>query len=343
MTPDRARRPRADAPTSSSPPIAGVAPPRARTTTRHAPHHHPHALGSDSDSEPFLARVFTAPSPLARGRDADRWRTRNPSERRALLAPSALARVLDETMDGFLKDSSTRRRLVDARRRCRRLATRARPDARAMCALLSNAIETCDRRRRGALVIVDALTRRARRRARRLRDFAETNAWTARELTRAGEGAEALGAVKRRLATRERALARALVRAVGGKSEEEEEEEEDGSDSESESAPRMRIFAPSPTYAPPSVSSAEEDDEDEEEEEELMMTTDAPMVASPTPTIATQPLSDEDSDRGGDGGQTFTSPRTKNVVEILMEMDHRHASIGTTTQEDGDDDVEGVD
>ena len=342
MTPDRARRPRADAPTSSSPPIAGVAPPRARTTTRHAPHHHPHALGSDSDSEPFLARVFTAPSPLARGRDADRWRTRNPSERRALLAPSALARVLDETMDGFLKDSSTRRRLVDARRRCRRLATRARPDARAMCALLSNAIETCDRRRRGALVIVDALTRRARRRARRLRDFAETNAWTARELTRAGEGAEALGAVKRRLATRERALARALVRAVGGKSEE-EEEEEDGSDSESESAPRMRIFAPSPTYAPPSVSSAEEDDKDEEEEEELMMTTDAPMVASPTPTIATQPLSDEDSDRGGDGGQTFTSPRTKNVVEILMEMDHRHASIGTTTQEDGDDDVEGVD
>ena len=342
MTPDRARRPRADAPTSSSPPIAGVAPPRARTKTRHAPHHHPHALGSDSDSEPFLARVFTAPSPLARGRDADRWRTRNPSERRALLAPSALARVLDETMDGFLKDSSTRRRLVDARRRCRRLATRARPDARAMCALLSNAIETCDRRRRGALVIVDALTRRARRRARRLRDFAETNAWTARELTRAGEGAEALGAVKRRLATRERALARALVRAVGGKSEE-EEEEEDGSDSESESAPRMRIFAPSPTYAPPSVSSAEEDDEDEEEEEELMMTTDAPMVASPTPTIATQPLSDEDSDRGGDGGQTFTSPRTKNVVEILMEMDHRHASIGTTTQEDGDGDVEGVD
>ena len=30
-----------------------------------------------------------------------------------------------------------------------------------------------------------------------------------------------------------------------------------------------------------------------------MMTMDGPMRASPTPTIATQPLSDEDSDRGG--------------------------------------------
>ncbi len=61
-----------------------------------------------------------------------------------------------------------------------------------------------------------------------------------------------------------------------------------------------------------------------------MMTMDGPMRASPTPTIATQPLSDEDSDRGGGA---FTSPRTKNVVEILMEMDHRRASIGTTRDE----------
>lgn len=60
-----------------------------------------------------------------------------------------------------------------------------------------------------------------------------------------------------------------------------------------------------------------------------MMTMDGPMRASPTPTIATQPLSDEDSDRGGGA---FTSPRTKNVVEILMEMDRR-ASIGTTRDE----------
>ena len=68
----------------------------------------------------------------------------------------------------------------------------------------------------------------------------------------------------------------------------------------------------------------------DDEEEELMMTMDGPMRASPTPTIATQPLSDEDSDRGGGA---FTSPRTKNVVEILMEMDHRRASIGTTRDE----------
>ena len=170
---------------------------------------------------------------------------------------------------------------------------------------------------------MEGLVRRARRRARRLRDFAETNAWTARELESTGGGdVGALAAVKRRLAMRERALARALVRAVDGKGEEEEEEEEEGSGSESESKSRTRAETRSPTYA--------SSDDDDDEEEELMMTMDGPMRASPTPTIATQPLSDEDSDRGGGA---FTSPRTKNVVEILMEMDHRRASIGTTRDE----------
>ncbi len=173
---------------------------------------------------------------------------------------------------------------------------------------------------------MEGLVRRARRRARRLRDFAETNAWTARELESTGGGdVGALAAVKRRLAMRERALARALVRAVDGKGEEEEEEEEEGSGSESESKSRTRAETRSPTYASSSSS-----DDDDDEEEELMMTMDGPMRASPTPTIATQPLSDEDSDRGGGA---FTSPRTKNVVEILMEMDHRRASIGTTRDE----------
>ena len=173
---------------------------------------------------------------------------------------------------------------------------------------------------------MEGLVRRARRRARRLRDFAETNAWTARELESMGAGdVGARAAVKRRLAMRERALARALVRAVDGKGEEEEEEEE-GSGSGSESKPGTRAVARSTTYASSSSSS----DDDDDEEEELMMTMDGPMRASPTPTIATQPLSDEDSDRGGGA---FTSPRTKNVVEILMEMDHRRASIGTTRDE----------
>ena len=166
---------------------------------------------------------------------------------------------------------------------------------------------------------MEGLVRRARRRARRLRDFAETNAWTARELESMGGGdVGALAAVKRRLAMRERALARALVRAVDGKGEEEEEE---GLGSESESKPRTRAET---------RSSSSSSDDDDDEEEELMMTMDGPMRASPTPTIATQPLSDEDSDRGGGA---FTSPRTKNVVEILMEMDHRRASIGTTRDE----------
>ena len=311
---------------ASSHPSRRLSPSRARDQPRDGDHR----VDVESDAEPLVARAFTAASPLARRDDADRWRTRNPSERTALLAPSALARALDRRIDAILEDSSTRTRLVGARRRCRILARRARPDARALVVLLSQSIESCDRRRRGGLRAVEGLVRRARRRARRLRDFAETNAWTARELESMGGGdVGALAAVKRRLAMRERALARALVRAVDGKGEEAEAEEEEGgsgSGSESESKPGPRAVARSTTYASSSSSS----DDDDDEEEELMMTMDGPMRASPTPTIATQPLSDEDSDRGGGA---FTSPRTKNVVEILMEMDHRRASIGTTRDE----------
>ena len=309
---------------ASSHPSRRLSPSRARDQPRDGDHR----VDVESDAEPLVARAFTAASPLARRDDADRWRTRNPSERTALLAPSALARALDRRIDAILEDSSTRTRLVGARRRCRILARRARPDARALVVLLSQSIESCDRRRRGGVRAVEGLVRRARRRARRLRDFAETNAWTARELESMGGGdVGALAAVKRRLAMRERALARALVRAVDGKGEEEEEEEEgSGSESESESKPGPRAVARSTTYASSSSSS----DDDDDEEEELMMTMDGPMRASPTPTIATQPLSDEDSDRGGGA---FTSPRTKNVVEILMEMDNRRASIGTTRDE----------
>ena len=300
---------------ASSRPMRRRSPSRARD----APRDGDHRVDIESEAEPLLARAFTAASPLARRDDADRWRTRNPSERTALLAPSALARALDRTIDAILEDSSTRTRLVAARRRCRILARRARPDARALVVLLSQSIESCDRRRRGGIRAVEGLVRRARRRARRLRDFAETNAWTARELESTGSGdVGALAAVKRRLAMRERALARALVRAVDGKGEEEEEE---GLGSESESKPRTRAET---------RSSSSSSDDDDDEEEELMMTMDGPMRASPTPTIATQPLSGEDSDRGGGA---FTSPRTKNVVEILMEMDHRRASIGTTRDE----------
>ena len=307
---------------ASSRPMRRRSPSRARD----APRDGDHRVDIESEAEPLLARAFTAASPLARRDDADRWRTRNPSERTALLAPSALARALDRRIRAIVEDSSTRTRLVAARRRCRILARRARPDARALVVLLSQSIESCDRRRRGGIRAVEGLVRRARRRARRLRDFAETNAWTARELESTGSGdVGALAAVKRRLAMRERALARALVRAVDGKGEEEEEEEEG---SGSESKPRTRAETRSTTYASSSSSSSSDDDDDEEEE--LMMTMDGPMRASPTPTIATQPLSDEDSDRGGGA---FTSPRTKNVVEILMEMDHRRASIGTTRDE----------
>ena len=306
---------------ASSRPMRRRSPSRAREESRDGDHR----VDIESEAEPLLARAFTAASPHARRDDADRWRTRNPSERTALLAPSALARALDRRIRAIVEDSSTRARLVAARRRCRILARRARPDARALVVLLSQSIESCDRRRRGGIRAVEGLVRRARRRARRLRDFAETNAWTARELESTGSGdVGALAAVKRRLAMRERALARALVRAVDGKGEEEEEEEGSGS----ESKPRTRAETRSTTYASSSSSSSSDDDDDEEEE--LMMTMDGPMRASPTPTIATQPLSDEDSDRGGGA---FTSPRTKNVVEILMEMDHRRASIGTTRDE----------
>ena len=81
-------------------PSRRLSPSRARDQPRDGDHR----VDVESDAEPLFARAFTAASPLARRDDADRWRTRNPSERTALLAPSALARALDRRIDAILED-----------------------------------------------------------------------------------------------------------------------------------------------------------------------------------------------------------------------------------------------
>lgn len=84
------------------------------------------------------------------------------------------------------------------------------------------------------------------------------------------------------------------------------------------------------------------DDEDDDYDDELVIpTTTCEREESPTPTIMTQPLSDDDS---GDDAEllrnSLVSPRTKNVVEILMEMDlprrERFQSISVTPSPEDD-------
>jgi len=87
------------------------------------------------------------------------------------------------------------------------------------------------------------------------------------------------------------------------------------------------------------------DDNDEEEDDyddELVIpTSTCEREESPTPTIMTQPVSDDDS---GDDAEllrnSLVSPRTKNVVEILMEMDlprrERFQSISVTPSPEDD-------
>lgn len=84
------------------------------------------------------------------------------------------------------------------------------------------------------------------------------------------------------------------------------------------------------------------DDEDDDYDDELVIpTTTCEREESPTPTIMTQPLSDDDS---GDDAEllrnSLVSPRTKNVVEILMEMDlprrERFQSVSVTPSPEDD-------
>ena len=91
------------------------------------------------------------------------------------------------------------------------------------------------------------------------------------------------------------------------------------------------------------IDDVEDDDvEDDDYDDELVIpTTTRECEESPTPTIMTQPLSDDDS---GDDAEllrnSLVSPRTKNVVEILMEMDlprrERFQSISVTPSPEDD-------
>lgn len=89
------------------------------------------------------------------------------------------------------------------------------------------------------------------------------------------------------------------------------------------------------------VEDNDEDDEDDYDDELVIPTTTCEREESPTPTIMTQPVSDDDS---GDDAEllrnSLVSPRTKNVVEILMEMDlprrERFQSISVTPSPEDD-------
>ena len=90
------------------------------------------------------------------------------------------------------------------------------------------------------------------------------------------------------------------------------------------------------------IDDAEDNDDDDDYDDELVIpTTTRELEESPTPTIMTQPVSDDDS---GDDAKllrnSLTSPRTKNVAEILMEMDlprrKRFQSISVTPSPEDD-------
>jgi hypothetical protein len=144
-------------------------------------------------------------------------RTRNPRERACAVAPRAIARTLDRCVWTYAAESARAAALRDARRDAAR-ATVARPDARALLVLLGQAIEMTDRRRRGTLVVIGACAREGRRRAERLRAYAEANEWTATELESArAEEARAIGTMKRALAMSERDASATLEAIVGGR------------------------------------------------------------------------------------------------------------------------------
>lgn len=210
--------------------------------------------------------------------------------------------------------------------RCER-SGKSRPDVRAMSALLAQAMELCDRRRRGTLVALMECARGGERNAGRLRAFARANEWTAVELECAGGEAAAIGSMKRALAKCEREMS-GVVESVLGSGK----RKRDGTSPEAAARARERsprFSAPSPVFEcdgePESVARENANDASEEQ---IMLTAQEPRensgsetTPSSTPseeTVMTQPIEDEGSDREMD---TLTSPTTKNVVQILMEMD----------------------
>lgn len=289
----------------------------------------------DGAPEPLFARRVV-------DRALDRARTRNPSERACVRAPGAIARALDRCARAFAEESARAAALRDARARAKRAAT-ARPDARALTVLLGQAIETTDRRRRGTLAAIAECVREGRRTAERLRAFAEANEWTATELESSrAEEARAIGATKKALAKSEREASAALEAIVGGKRG--GKRKTDAASADADAAPRTPGGKRRARAGPRIVASkpaASEETADDSDEEPMMTAEGPPEEESPAATEVTQPTqpaSDEDSD-GERALETLTSPTTKNVVQILMEMDlpNHGVSISESPEKDEDE------
>ena len=279
---------------------------------------------------------------------ASRASTKNPRERRAIDVPRRLGSTADHCVEAYARESARGRRLAAAAAACAR-ASRGRPDVRAMTVLLAQAKELCDRRRRGLVRGLVDCARGGEAIARRLRAFAETNAWTATELECAGGDAAAIGAMKRALAKAEREEAMMVEETLGSSrkrgraSTDVEETKAKAGATMADDGRSPRISAPSPVFAADQEKDEDDDGDDEDEandksEDQLMLTAEEPEESSdeetltPSPTVETQPLSGDDSEPELD---TFTSPTTKNVVQILMEMDARNAaySLDPETEE----------
>ena len=282
--------------------------------------------------------------------------TRNPREARAMGAPKTIVSGIETCARAYVDESARRRRLGEAYARAKR-ASASTPSVRCAMTLVAQLVEACDGRREIIARVCGRLGRRGRMCASTLEAFAECNEWTAVELSGATtvdgqpcDVAAAIGATKRALARVEREESRKLRRILEGRMLEPDTESPPRNAGTTAVAPQenarveeealTRIRAPDDDCI--IIDDAEDNDDDDDYDDELVIpTTTRELEESPTPTIMTQPVSDDDS---GDDAKllrnSLTSPRTKNVAEILMEMDlprrERFQSISVTPSPEDD-------
>jgi len=278
--------------------------------------------------------------------------TRNPRECALANRPHRLARAIDALVRDYASESARARALRACAKIISTVSARA-PFARCAQVLVSGAIASCARRRGAVIRELRAASMQGVAIARELERFADANAWMAMELDGArGEDARALAAVKRALGECERQGAKAARALALGK--ELDDDDDDGNDDRDRdncdrsrdalvrrggtnvvgtSPKRMRIRAPSP--APTLADDDDDDDDDVTATTSEGHTTDNARghvthvgsddgevrsgLASPSPTLDTQPLTDSESP---DIRLTETSPTIKSVVRILMDMDN---------------------
>ena len=326
-------------------------------------------MGDDEETETEPPETAVDAEPM--------MRTRNPREARALVRPKRIVVGIEECARAYCDESARRIRLGDAYAAVKRAST-STPSVRCAMTLLAQLIEACDGRRGIIARACGKLGRHGRACAATLEAFAECNEWTAVELSGATtvdgqpcDTAAAIGATKRALAAMEREESRKLRRIVEGRMLERESEspptmtappptrmdDADGKTTttgtlhdvkEKEENARVDVDAQTRIRAPDDdciiIDDVDDnDDEEDDYDDELVIpTSTCEREESPTPTIMTQPVSDDDS---GDDAEllrrnSLVSPRTKNVVEILMEMDlprrERFQSISVTPSPEDD-------